>query len=127
MDVIPRIAFPLLFSALGLAWTASAAATDIDHFKGKRSDTLSDAVANFSEYNGRLAALLAKDALSPADLGTVHELTYTLEVALARINAEMTAAAVTLEAVHKASERADSAAVKAQSDAYLKTVTTVMP
>lgn len=56
-----------------------------DHFKGKPSETLEQAVANFSEYNGKLADLLAKDALSPQDLHQVHELTYTLENALEKI------------------------------------------
>lgn len=49
----------------------------------------------------------------------MHELTYTLENALRKINAELTALAGTLEAVHVASERADPATVKTQGKAYL--------
>lgn len=41
-------------------------------------------MANFSEYNQRLAELLTQDELAITDLGTVHELTYTLENALNR-------------------------------------------
>lgn len=90
-----------------------------DHFKGKASPTLEEAVANFSEYNGKLAAILTKDELSPQDVQQVHELTYTLENALEKIRAEFAGLAEALEALHVASEHADIAMVKVQGKAYL--------
>lgn len=92
-----------------------------DHFKGKPAETLSAAVVNFSDYNKQLAAVLAKDSLEPADMVKVHELTYTLENALEKISAELTALADTLEEVHVASEKMDASAVKAQGQKYLGT------
>ncbi|HBZ30747.1 MAG TPA: hypothetical protein DEO56_09165 [Nitrosomonas nitrosa] len=97
-----------------------------DHFKGKPSETLEQAVANFSEYNGKLADLLAKDALSLQDLHQVHELTYTLENALEKLNAELTELANTLEAVHVASENGDAKTTKEQGARYLDTARKVI-
>lgn len=52
-------------------------------------------------------------------MSTVHELTYTLENALEKITTEFTALAETLEAIHVASETADSATVMTRGREYL--------
>lgn len=111
--------------ALGLSAVVQAEARP-DHFKGRPSETLEQAVANFSEYNGKLADLLTKDALSPNDLHQVHELTYTLENALEKINAELTELAKTLEAVHVASESGDAKTTKEEGARYLDTARKVV-
>lgn len=117
----------LLTSLLALSLSTMAQAEERpDHFKGKPSETLEQAVVNFSEYNGKLADLLAKDALSPQDLHQVHELTYTLENALEKINAELTELANTLEAVHVASENGDAKTTKEQGARYLDTARKVI-
>lgn len=92
-----------------------------DHFKGKPAETLEQAVTNFSEYNGKLAKILAKETLSSKELQSVHELTYTLENALEKINAEFIELAKILETVHVASETADAKTVKNQGALYLNT------
>ncbi|MCW5599326.1 MAG: hypothetical protein KIT59_09470 [Nitrosomonas sp.] len=121
-----KIAF-LITSLLALSLSTMAQAEERpDHFKGKPSETLEQAVVNFSEYNGKLADLLAKDALSPQDLHQVHELTYTLENALEKINAELTELANTLEAVHVASENGDAKTTKEQGARYLDTARKVI-
>ncbi|MCS3904541.1 hypothetical protein J2T55_002580 [Methylohalomonas lacus] len=97
-----------------------------DHFEGKQAETLEQAVAHFSEYNDKLATLLAQDTLSAADLGRIHELTYTLENALAKINAELSGLAPTLEEIHVASETADAETVKSRGRIYLNTATKVV-
>lgn len=101
------ILFVVSLLALGLSAMVQAEERP-RHFKSKPSETLEQAVANFSEYNGKLAELLTKEALSPHDLYQVHELTYTLENALETINAEFTELAKTLEAIHVASESGDA-------------------
>lgn len=111
--------------ALGLSAVVQAEERP-DHFKGRPSETLEQAVANFSEYNGKLADLLTKDALSPNDLHQVHELTYTLENALEKINAELTELAKTLEAVHVASESGDAKTTKEEGARYLDTARKVV-
>lgn len=113
------ILFAGVVLALGLSGAAHAERPD--HFKGKPAETLSAAVTNFSDYNQQLAAILAKDSLAPADMVKVHELTYTLENALEKISAELTALAETLEEVHVASEKLDANAVKTQGQKYLGT------
>lgn len=118
----------LLLSALiALASTSAASAEKRPgHFKGLPAKTLTQAVANFSESNAKLDALIKQKTLTPQDLQQVHELTYTLENALRKINAELTALAGTLEAVHVASERADPATVKTQGKAYLESARQVV-
>ncbi len=107
--------FVLIFSALTFADERP------DHFKGKPAETLEQAVANFSKYNNKLANILAKDNLSPEELHSIHELTYTLENALEKINAEFAELAKMLETVHVASETADAKTVKNQGTRYLDT------
>lgn len=106
-------------SAVLVAGTATWAEERPGHFEGEPSRTLEQAVTNFSAYNRKLEAVLAKDQLTPADLATIHELTYTLENALAKIHSEFGQLADTLEAVHVASERADSATVRTKGREYL--------
>lgn len=108
-------------TVVALSLSGAAHAERPDHFQGKPADTLSEAVANFSEYNEKLSAILAQDNIEPADMGTVHELTYTLESALEKIQSELAELAETLEDVHVASERLDTESVKTQGRKYLQT------
>lgn len=113
--------------ALCVGFAAPAMADDRpSHFKGQPSPTLEAAVANFSEHNKQLAALLAKDNLRPEDMLKVHELTYTLENALGKLRDELSDLADTLEEVHVASEKLDAKAVKAKGEQYLKTARQVI-
>jgi len=90
-----------------------------DHYKGEPSETLEQAVQNFSEYNRKLEVLLNKEKLTAAEMATVHQLTYTLENALNKINAELDALSETLEVVHKASENVDAATTLSKGREYL--------
>ena len=99
------------------AW-ASGAGERAAHFEGKPSATLAKAVANFNEYNLKLKTIL-DGKLTDADMAEVHQLTYTLENALEKINEEMSALAGTLEEVHLASEKLDRDAVLKHGRAYL--------
>lgn len=105
---------------LALSLSATAVADERpDHYKGERSDTLEQAMANLVDYNGQLEAILAKDELGPEDTAKIHELTYTLENALARIESEVEALEETLEEVHVASERYEVDTVRTQGRKYL--------
>lgn len=92
-----------------------------DHFEGKASNTLTEAVQNFSTYNAKLAELVALDTLTPHQLHEVHQLTYTLENALEKMREELAELAEVLEEVHVASEYSDAATVKARGQVYLDT------
>jgi len=97
----------------------SAQADEVDHFEGKPAPTLQAAMDNLETGNEQLRSLLAGD-LSATDMGRVHEVTYTLENALARIAEAREEAATVLEEVHLASERNDTDTVQADGDAYLE-------
>lgn len=108
--------------ALSLAVAGGVFATDRpDHFKGLASPDLQTAVKNFSDYNKRLEKIMA-GKLTNADLVTIHELTYTLENALEKINEDLAELAETLEEVHVASETFKRDDLKKASQAYFKAV-----
>lgn len=116
----------MLAGSLTLAGAAPAS-DDVEHYEGKSAETLEQAVANFSAYNGKLAAILEQKELTPQDLATVHQLTYTLENALERIKQDLSDLAETLEEIHLASERADAEAVSSNGASYLDTARTLIP
>ena len=107
--------------ALGFAGTAQAEDDRPDHFKGEPSATLDQAMANFSQYNRQLGEILAKDELGPEDTAKIHELTYTLENALAKIKDGVEVLEESLEAVHVSSERFELDVVRAEGARYLDT------
>lgn len=98
-----------------------------DHFKGEPAATLEDAVANFSAYNAKLAAALEKDELDAETLMAIHQLTYTLEVALEKIEDELDDLADVLEDLHKASETGNADGARKHGRAYLDTARKVIP
>jgi hypothetical protein len=115
-------------AAVVLAFTSTLSFGEApEHFEGEASPTLEAALANLATYNAKLEALLAKEKLSLLDMNQVHELTYTLENALARIDAHVEATAEALESVHKASERADAEVVKADGRRYLDDSQRLLP
>lgn len=118
--------FKTVVLAASLIVAGSAVAEESSgHFKGLAAPDLNTAVANFSEYNNRLEKVLAGE-LTDADLVTVHELTYTLENALEKINVDLEELAQTLEKVHVASETFNRDALKEAAPAYLTTARTVI-
>ena len=117
--------FKTVVLAASLIVAGSAVAEESSgHFKGLAAPDLNTAVANFSEYNNRLEQVLAGE-LTDTDLVTVHELTYTLENALEKINIDLEELAQTLEKVHVASETFNRDALKDAGLAYLKPARTV--
>ena len=112
--------------ALGLSGAVQAQERP-DHFKGEASPTLEDAMANLTEYNRQLEAIVAKDTLEPMDAAEVHQLTYTLENALQKIESELEDLQQVLEEVHVASERMEFDVVKQRGRDYLDTAAKLTP
>ncbi|WP_027960745.1 DUF6746 family protein [Halomonas halodenitrificans] len=114
----------LLFTAMCFGLLGTAASADdqerAEHFEGESAESLEQAVTNFTETNHQLAELLSQDELSNADLGTIHELSYTLENALAKINDELDTMAVDLEELHLGSETLEQERVRSHGSAYLE-------
>ena len=92
----------------------------VDHYQGLAAETLAEALDHLAEYNARLASMIERGALTPADLNAIHQLTYTLENALERIGEEVAAIAETLEEVHVASEQAEALLAQERAAAYLQ-------
>lgn len=97
-----------------------------DHFEGKSSETLEEAVTYFSEGNAELAEILAADTISNEQMGEIHMLTYTLESALKKIDAEVEAMAMSLEEVHLGSETLDQERVATNGADYLEAAQTLV-
>ena len=113
--------FPAIIAlSLSAASWADDPAARTAHSKGEPAETLQQAVTNLSEYNGKLEALLAKDELTAMDMHEVHMLTYTLENALEKIQADLGEAAVVLEEVHVASETGQPEVVQEKGQTYLQ-------
>ena len=115
----------LAAAALSFGVATMAKAESVEHFKGESAESLEEAVTNFKRYNQRLENLLKQDSISADDVTKVHQLTYTLENALAKINDELDKLAVTLEEVHLASEKYDADAVRNHGDAYMEVINTI--
>ena len=112
----------LLFAGLVLAFGFSDLALADerpDHFEGEKAASLEEALSHLASYNAKLEAVLAKDELGPEDTAEVHQLTYTLENALAKIKSEVEGLEETLEEVHVASERYEVETVRSQGRKYL--------
>lgn len=119
---------PALALVLGTAMVAHGHNHDrYDHFEGEEAATLESAVANFSAYNTKLADVLEHDELDAEALMTIHQITYTLENALEKIEDELDELADVLEDLHKASETGDVDAARKHGDAYLDTARKVIP
>ncbi len=121
-----RSLLSLILAAGFLAQPALADSERPHHYKGEPSETLEQAVKNFSEYNTRLEAALAEEPLDLAKLDAIHQLTYTLENALDKIKADLGELSETLEAVHKASEHGDAETAKREGANYLRVSRTLV-
>lgn len=100
--------------------TQADAEEGVSHYGALPSETLTEAVENFVTYNDKVQEVLAREDLSVADMEEIHQLTYTLEIALAKINEELGALPVVLEEVHLASESDNPAELRAVAEAYLE-------
>ena len=119
---------PTLALGLGTALVAHSHDHDrYDHFEGEEAATLDAAVANFSAYNTKLAEILERDEVDAEALMTIHQLTYTLENALEKIEDELDDLADVLEDLHKASETGDTESARKHGDAYLETARKIIP
>lgn len=117
-----KLSFPALAMAATLAFSANSFATErVEHFKAVPSPDLAAAVKNFSEYNDLLAKQLDGE-LTPQTLAEIHQLTYTLEVALEKIGDEVKALADTLEEIHVASETSEPEKLAEEGKKYMQVV-----
>lgn len=108
-------------AALTASLAAPLAAQETpSHYDYETSDTLAEALENFNTYNRKIAEVLERTDLTEEDMEEIHEYTYTIEVALAKINESLAGLPVTLELLHKASESHNAAAVQGVGEVYLE-------
>lgn len=85
-----------------LMWFAGfAVASDdrVDHFQGQSADTIEQALMNLEQYNARLSEILNAGEMDAETSYEIHQLTYTLENALERLETELEVLQEHLEAV----------------------------
>jgi arginine utilization protein RocB len=122
-------ALAMILAGTALLFNVAASASDDDerykHFKPEPSENLEQAIMNLTKYNAKLQEIVNGD-LDSQDMAKVHELTYTLEVALARLSKELDVAANSLEEVHLGSEQLNKQRVKGFGKSYLDTLNHVL-
>ena len=91
----------------------------IAHYEGKSAENIEQAQVNLSKYNSRMAKLLSKDNLDTEDIQKIHNITYTLENALAHLEKQLEQLQVNLEEIHLASERGDGDTISQLGSDYL--------
>lgn len=111
---------PLIAGVLLTAATVLQADEQPMHYDPLPSETLSAAVENFVTHNRKMSEIMARDPLTAEDMEEVHELTYTLEIALAKINEELGALPPILEEVHLASESDSPDRLRGVAEVYLE-------
>ncbi|SFL94493.1 DUF6746 family protein [Marinobacter zhejiangensis] len=100
--------------------TGTATANDSpDHFDGIPSNSLPQALEHLEAYNTQLASLLAQP-MDVATMAEIHQLTYTLENALERMQEALEQLSETLESVHKDSEYAAADTLPGHAHQYLE-------
>lgn len=112
----------LLLSAVSISFLVAptlSADEDYDHFPALQAPDTSVAICNLNNFNAKLQAILNKPQIGVEDMVKVHELTYTLENAVQRLQQDLVVIADDLERAHKASESLQQDMLRTSSNAYL--------
>ncbi len=112
----------LLATVVGIVTLASQPTLASDrpaHFKGEAIASQQQVLSTLAETNAKLTAILAGE-LNPTTMTEVHQLTYTLENALALIPAADDEIKEVLEEVHLGSESMDAERIRSNGEYYLQ-------
>lgn len=122
------LAMTALIWGVNLPAAALDATSDnrLEHYQALPAETLEQAVTNLRSHNDHLQRIVDQAQLSDEDLVKVHELTYTLELALERLQDELSRTADVLEEVHLGSETMDSNRVRDNAARYLEVMQQVL-
>ncbi|TVS02016.1 MAG: hypothetical protein EA407_10520 [Rhodobacteraceae bacterium] len=108
-----------LILALAMRTTPAYADDGVDRHDAEKSADLTAAMVTFSESSKRMVTMLARSNMTRETMEEIHQLTYTLDVALAKIIEAATELADLLEEIHLASERSDAEKLSRVTDSYL--------
>lgn len=115
----------ILLSPLSLC-SVSIADEAYQHFPSIESNNLNTALCNLKNYNQKIQPLLTASNPTAEQMVQVHELTYTLENALAQLEKDLEEMAEDLEEVHLASERLDNQTIITKGKEYLEATNTLL-
>lgn len=119
-----------VLTVTALLWGATLSTANADqrpeHYQALPAESIEQAVSNLTSYNQELEALISQSELSDEDMVKIHELTYTLENALQRLQAELEGTAEVLEEVHLGSETMDSNRVLDNARRYLQSMNEIL-
>lgn len=119
-----------VLTVTALLWGATLSTANAgqrpEHYQALPAESIEQAVSNLTSYNQELDALIRQNELSNEDMVKIHELTYTLENALQRLQAELEGAAEVLEEVHLGSETMDSNRVLDNARRYLQSMNEIL-
>lgn len=116
-----------LIVALAMGAMPVFAEEKVDHYAAETAADLAEAMVNFSTYNKHMADILAQSEMTRDRMEDIHQLTYTLEVALEKIITEAQDLAERLEEVHLASEDSDADKLTALATSYLAIARQLVP
>jgi hypothetical protein len=108
----------LFFSLSAMSLAFSDGNTNANHFPSVASPTVTAAKCNLAKYNAILTKLINQPELSITDMLSVHELTYTLEQTIERLQVSLEDVAEEVEKVHKASEHLDPNVIASSGQLY---------
>lgn len=118
--MMTNIARVLAVTAMFWGATATADNERMEHYEALPAESLEQAISNLKSHNQKLQTILQQSEISAENMVQVHELTYTLEVALQRLQLELSETADVLEEVHLGSETMDYERVREHGARYLQ-------
>lgn len=115
----------LLFSTLLISnffGLLAHASERVDHFEGDSAATWSEAITLLNKANQELAQIAKTGQLSHQDSARIHQLSYSMENALATLSAQLNTTSQVLEQLHLSSETPELGQTKQLQQLYLETV-----
>ncbi|MDZ7713119.1 MAG: DUF6746 family protein [Rhodovibrio sp.] len=97
----------------------------VQHYKAEPAPNLETAVKNLRAYNRKLEKHLDQE-MTVENMEKIHQLSYTLENALKRMETDLDNIASVLEGMHLASEARKPEKVQGNAETYLKNMNMIL-
>lgn len=120
-----RVAAAVIAAGLVAGGPALAEDGRAQHYEAKPAPNLAMAVQNLRDYNRKLEQQLSQE-MTPENMNRIHQLSYTLENALQRLDRDLENIANVLEGMHLASERMNASAVTGNGEVYLENMQLIL-
>ena len=98
---------------------------EVQHYKAQPAPNLEAAVKNLREYNQKLEEHLNQE-MTVENMEKIHQLSYTLENALKRMDKDLNSIASVLEGMHLASEARNEEKVQGNAETYLENMSMIL-